>query len=143
MELSASVKDVVEATREYTNQQSEANLTKLQRNLDAVNGHVSRDSTGSIFKGMSDILYPRVTCVNLCLCSLSVRRCLSIIACPSLYGRHCQWKYKYTSLGEPGKDSDNYLKIYNRDDFSLSVLIKRAYKARAYNARAYNEKSVY
>ena len=51
MELSASVKDVVEATRDYTNQPSETNLTKLQRHLDAVNGLVSRDSTGGIFKG--------------------------------------------------------------------------------------------
>ena len=51
MEISASVRDVVEATQEYANQPSEANLTKLQRNLDAVNGLVSRDSTGSVYKG--------------------------------------------------------------------------------------------
>ena len=51
MEISASVRDVVSSTRDYMSQPSEANLTKLQRNLDAVNGLVSRDSTGSVFKG--------------------------------------------------------------------------------------------
>ena len=51
MEISASVRDVVVATQEFRSQPSEANLTKLQRNLDAVNGVVSRDSSGAVFKG--------------------------------------------------------------------------------------------
>ena len=51
MEISASIRDVVTSTREYVGQPSEANLTKLQRCLDAVNGLVSRDSSGAVFKG--------------------------------------------------------------------------------------------